>query len=102
MYSVCSVFLQASAETSDIPSSFIIVIGFLLIGLGFTFLVFLVISRQRQNQLVVERKILQREFQQQLLQSQIEVQEATFSTLGKELHDNIGQLLSTTKMLIGI
>lgn len=41
-------------------------------------------------------------FKEQLLQSQMEVQEATLSTLSKDLHDNIGQLLSTTKMLIGI
>ncbi len=41
-------------------------------------------------------------FNQQLLQSQMEVQEATLLALSKELHDNIGQLLSTTKMLIGI
>ena len=40
--------------------------------------------------------------EQELLQSQIEVQESTLLTLSKELHDNIGQLLSTAKMLLGI
>ena len=42
------------------------------------------------------------QFEQALLLAQIEVQESTFSTLGKELHDNIGQLLSTAKMMISI
>ena len=42
------------------------------------------------------------ELEKQLMQSQIEIQEATFMTLGKELHDNIGQLLSSSKMLLGI
>ncbi len=45
---------------------------------------------------------MQEEFNRQLLQAQIEVQEATFSSLGKELHDNVGQLLGTAKMLLGV
>jgi len=45
---------------------------------------------------------MQQAFSQQLLQSQIETQEETFSTIGKELHDNIGQLLNSTKLLIGV
>jgi len=43
-----------------------------------------------------------KELEKQLMQSQIEVQEDTFMTLGKELHDNIGQLLSSSKMLLGV
>jgi len=49
-----------------------------------------------------EKEKLQQAFNNQLLQSQIEVQEATFSSLGKELHDNVGQLLGTAKMLLGV
>jgi signal transduction histidine kinase len=49
-----------------------------------------------------EKELMQSKFEQILLQSQVEVQESTFSTLSKELHDNIGQLLSTAKMLLGI
>lgn len=45
---------------------------------------------------------LKQTYEQTLLQSQIEVQESTLSTVSKELHDNIGQLLSTAKMLLGI
>lgn len=45
---------------------------------------------------------MQKEFQTQLLKSQIEVQEQTFSTLGKDLHDNICQLLSSATMLLGM
>lgn len=42
------------------------------------------------------------ELEKQYLQSQVEVQEATLTSLGKELHDNIGQLLSSAKMLLGV
>ena len=41
-------------------------------------------------------------FKQELLQTQIETQEYSFSQISRELHDNIGQLLSTTKLLLGM
>ena len=42
------------------------------------------------------------QFEKQLLQSQIEVQEQTFQQIGKELHDNVGQLLISSRMLLGV
>ena len=42
------------------------------------------------------------ELEKQYLLTRTEVQEATLSTIGKELHDNIGQLLSSAKMLLGV
>lgn len=67
------------------------------------FLMFFFIRyRSRSNAYIKEREAMKKAFEQNLLQSQIEVQEATFAGLGKELHDNIGQLLSSTKMLLGI
>ena len=41
-------------------------------------------------------------FKQELLQTQLETQEYSFSQVSRELHDNIGQLLSTTKLLLGM
>ena len=43
-----------------------------------------------------------KELERQHLESQIEVQESTLTSVGKELHDNIGQLLSSAKMLLGV
>lgn len=63
---------------------------------------FFVRYRVKNNDYIKEREAMQKSFDQTLLQSQIEVQEATFAGLAKELHDNIGQLLSSTKMLLGI
>jgi len=51
---------------------------------------------------VKEKKMLQTRFEQVLLQSQVEVQESTYKQIASELHDNIGQLLSTTKMLMAV
>ena len=41
-------------------------------------------------------------YEQELLQSKLETQEQTFQQIGKELHDNVGQLLSTSRMLLGL
>lgn len=49
-----------------------------------------------------EHRKMKEQFQTELLQSRIEVQEQTFQQIGKELHDNVGQLLSTSRMLIGL
>ena len=43
---------------------------------------------------------LQNSFQQELLKAQLESQEAAFRHIGDEIHDNVGQLLSTTKNLL--
>jgi signal transduction histidine kinase len=53
---------------------------------------------QHKEQLIT----MQNTFEQELLKTQLETQETTFHQISEELHDNVGQLLSTTKMLIGI
>ena len=45
---------------------------------------------------------MQSQFTEALLQSQLETHEATLNQISEEIHDNIGQLLSSTKMLLGI
>lgn len=45
---------------------------------------------------------LKRQYQEALLRSRIEVQEQTLDYISQELHDNVGQLLSSARMLIGI
>ena len=80
-------------------------IGFVTIVLLLllSFLLFFFLKyRLRSNKFIKERETMKKAFEQTLLQSQVEVQEATFSVLAKELHDNIGQLLSSSKMLMGI
>jgi signal transduction histidine kinase len=65
-------------------------------------IVYIYFYQKRQNSFIEEKEVLQKNFDEVLRQSQIEVQETTMSSLAKELHDNIGQLLSSTKMLLGI
>jgi two-component system NarL family sensor kinase len=81
-------------------------------GFGFAVIIFSVLTfllwrnnqhRQRelfllQKQKEDEKFKLQNEFQQALLQSQLEIQEQTFKNISMEIHDNIGQVLSLAKL----
>jgi two-component system, NarL family, sensor kinase len=45
-----------------------------------------------------EKQLLQTQFQQALLQTQIEIQSQTLQTISQEIHDNVGQVLSLVKL----
>lgn len=94
--------LFQTLQSSSLISNFILIIGFVVIGLGVLLILTLVLSRKKQNEMFLDQQRMAAKFQSQLLQSQIEVQEATFKHIARELHDNVGQLLSTTKMLLGV
>jgi two-component system NarL family sensor kinase len=69
-------------------------VGFIVTSL------FLYQRRQhRQEQQLVRMKD---EYQQELLRSQLEIQETTFKTIAMELHDNIGQVLSVVKLSLSV
>jgi signal transduction histidine kinase len=80
-------------------SGLFIVIGsasFLLL-LIFFFLLFIQYSRKRLIH-VKEMFALQQKFDSALMQSQIEIQEQTFTYISDEIHDNIGQMLSLVRI----
>lgn len=88
-------------DNIDVPFAIAIVtIAFLMLSVFvISFAIAYFRRKTKYQQEIAEQK---HAFEQMFLRSRIEVQEETFSLIGKELHDNIGQLLSTTKMLIGI
>lgn len=74
----------------------------LFVLLIISFIVIFIILYQKRHQLFVkEKQQLQSQFQQTLLQSQLEIQEQTLFTISQEIHDNIGQALSLVKLNIG-
>ncbi|MCW3088128.1 MAG: hypothetical protein JWQ78_1514 [Sediminibacterium sp.] len=72
----------------------------LLITLFIVMLVMAYLKRDLKH--LKEKETMEEDFEKQLLQSQLETQEETLNQLGNELHDNIGQLLNSTKLLIGV
>jgi signal transduction histidine kinase len=83
--------------------SIIVLVGTILfISVVIFISIFIVQYQRRQLYFKKEKELLQSNFQKELLKTQLETQEDTFHLIGEELHDNIGQLLSSTRMLMGI
>ncbi len=82
---------------------FVILAGTLLALLlvGFILAMFFLYQRKRQKQ---EREMIRmkEEYEQEVLRSQLEIQESTLKTIAQELHDNIGQTLSVIKLWMSI
>ncbi len=72
---------------------------FFAIGI-FIILAFIKIYNRKQKY-IQEKKQAQDRFNHLILQTQIEIQEQTLKTISQEIHDNIGQVLSLTKLTLG-
>jgi signal transduction histidine kinase len=72
----------------------------LLITLFIVMLVMAYLKRDLKH--LKEKETMEADFEKQLLQSQLETQEETLNQLSIEIHDNVGQLLNSTKLLIGV
>jgi len=82
--------------------SAVIVVSFIILMLSIVVIFVMVNYKKKQQIHLHEKTLMKEEFEKQFLKSQFEVQEQTFQQIGKELHDNVGQLLSTSRMLIGL
>ena len=80
------------------------VIGGIL--LVFFLVIVFIISIVRYQKMItkdlLEKQLLKERYEHEMLQVKLETQEDTFQLIGKELHDNIGQLLSTSRLLLGL
>lgn len=65
----------------------------------FLILIFSHIYKRKQKH-ITETVELKNKFDATLLQTQIEIQEQTLKTISQEIHDNIGQILSLTKLTL--
>jgi two-component system, NarL family, sensor kinase len=88
-------------ENYQIVIGLIITMVVLLIAAAFIFIL-VTYSNKRKKLFLQEKQNLQLLFNQQLLQSQIETQEQTFQHLSREIHDNVGQILSLAKVQLNI
>jgi len=77
---------------------FIVIIFFLVAFV----VVFFIAFQKRKNKLLVERLEAEQEFQEELTNSQLEIQEQTCKNIAWELHDNVGQLLSVANLQLNM
>ncbi|WP_378187283.1 sensor histidine kinase [Aquimarina sp. W85] len=71
----------------------LIILFFIIFGV-----IFFIAFQKRKNKLILENLNAQRRFDDELVKSKLEIQEQTLKNVSWELHDNIGQLLSTAVM----
>lgn len=79
----------------------IYMIAVLVIVTGLVILFFMVFQK-RKNKLLLDRVKREREFEEELVKTQSEIQEQTLKNIGQELHDNVGQLLSVANMQLSL
>lgn len=86
-----------SQTVSDI--AFIVIAGTVLMLLMSGFIVFMVVMH-RNKQLKNRHQLLRlkSDYEHAILNSQVEIQNQTFMHVGRELHDNLGQVLSLIKL----
>ncbi len=77
--------------------------GFIILSLLVAFIIlFIGLYQKRYYKHLREKQTLHQHFNQQLLQSQLEMQEQTFNDISQEIHDNVGQVLSLAKVQVNI
>lgn len=69
----------------------------LIILFAIYFILFLQVYRNKQRQNLLEKQRLEHEYQSQLLNSRLEIQEETLNRVSMEIHDNICQNLGALK-----
>ncbi|WP_121808535.1 sensor histidine kinase [Mucilaginibacter kameinonensis] len=76
-------------------SAFMLLLGVFIIG-------FMLMYQKKQNKNLLERENLKASFKQEMLKTQIEIQEQTLNDISREIHDNITQVLSFVKLNLGL
>ncbi|UII19356.1 sensor histidine kinase [Fulvivirga ligni] len=65
-------------------------------------IVFFSIFQSKKNKYLIEKREAERLFEEEVVKTQTEIKEQALKNFGWELHDNVGQLLSTARMQINI
>ena len=94
-------FLVFAQEEQAINEEQITLIGyvvFVLLLLSVMVILFFVTFQKRKNKLLLDQIKQQKAFDEEISRSQIEIQEETLKHVGRELHDNVGQLLAYANM----
>lgn len=78
----------------------VIVSSFFLLLVAGGIIVLVLVYQKRQIASIQEKEQLKADFEKQILESKLEIQEQTFKYISQEIHDNIGQMLSLAKLTI--
>jgi two-component system NarL family sensor kinase len=76
---------------------FVIATLLILLLLGFIMSI-LFLHRKKQQNFSIELEKVKTNYEKELLKTQLEIQEQTFTYISQEIHDNIGQFISLAKL----
>ncbi len=85
--------------SQEVKNLILIVTAIFLIAPIFIVL-YIFVYNNRKKRHILEKQQMQLSFESEIAKTQLEVQEQTMQTIGAELHDNIGQLLSLTSLTL--
>ncbi|EOR93100.1 two-component sensor histidine kinase [Arcticibacter svalbardensis MN12-7] len=80
----------------------IVVASVIIVILAVFTILFFMLFIKKKRVLQHEKEIMKAEFEQTLLQSQLEIQEQTLLNISQEIHDNIGQVLSLVSLNLNL
>lgn len=89
-------------NTTEFDPGLLIIGGAVIIILLIFYILVLLSQKKKHQDLLREKMESEYAYQQEILKTQLETQQQKFFRVGEELHDNVGQLLSSSKILLGI
>ena len=98
LYHRLSIFNSIQKTISNEEIALISYVIFFVIIVMVVFISFFIAFQKRKNQLLQDKIKQQQQFDEELVKTQQEIQEETLKHVGRELHDNIGQMLVMSTM----
>jgi two-component system NarL family sensor kinase len=89
-------------ETNKQVVVVIVAVILVLLFFGVMFLIMVSYYNNRKLLAVREKQMLKENFEKQLLQSRLEVQEHILNNISQEIHDNVGQILTLAKIQVNV
>lgn len=84
--------------TSDAERYLLIYMIGVLVAICALIIIFFIVFQKRKNQLLLDKIKQQQKFDDELIKTQQEIQDETLKHVGRELHDNVGQMLVLATM----
>lgn len=90
-------------EAQDIEKIIQVIIGgFLFLLFWIFFIILIIVFIRKLYTMRAEREQLEAQIANEVNNARNEIQQATLNTISQEIHDNVGQLLSLTKMQLNL
>jgi len=98
LYICLFIYYSIQKRITEEEIALIVYVVFFVLTIVFVFVIFFLTFQKRKNQLLLKNIEQQKQFDQELIKTQQEIQEQTLKNVGRELHDNVGQLLAFATM----